>query len=430
MMKRIKTFAPILTLCLIAATILAGCAEPNQAQGKTVVKFWYTWQGPEAEQMEKLIDEFNSSQDKIQVDGLSQGDLQKQLTAIVGGTPPDLAVHYDENRLASWAHKGAMQPLDPYIEKDNYDLSDFLPGALQAVQYEGKTYGLPLGMNTWMLYYNKDLLKEAGLDGPPETIQELKEYSKKLDKTDSKGRLERLGLCTGPHQQYIWMYSFGGKMWDPKAKKVTPTDPGFRASVELVADNWKRHGAKNMDRFQSGFGKYDSAQNPFFVGKCAMTIDGEWLATHIDRFAPDLNYGIAPIPHDEKHPEAKKVGYMNVNLLYIPKGAKNPEAAWEFLKWLTAKEQMLKFDVALGNLAPRKSVVDDPAFDKVPGFDQFAKYAKEHDLKPLPSLPFKEEYLNEIQKQMDQIQRGKISLDEGLKKVEEKIQPIADEMMK
>ncbi|PTX64958.1 carbohydrate ABC transporter substrate-binding protein (CUT1 family) [Melghirimyces profundicolus] len=429
-MKKTKILVKLPVLCLFVVTALAGCAEPNQAEGKKTVKFWYTWQGPETKEMEKLIDEFNASQDKIKVEGLSQGDVQKQLTAIVGGNPPDLAVHPDENRLASWAHKGAMQPLDPYIKKSGYDLNDFVPGAREAVQYKGKTYGIPMGMNTWMLYYNKDLLKEAGFDGPPETIQELKKYAKKLDRTKENGRLERLGLNPGANFQYIWMYSFGGKMWDPESQEVTPTDPGFRSAVELIGENWKRHGAKNMDRFQSGLGKYNSAQNPFLAGKHAMSIDGIWLASFIDKYASDMNYGIAPIPYDENHPEAKKTGYMNVNLLYIPKGAENPDAAWEFLKWVTAKEQMVKFDSGIGNLPPRKSAIGDPAFDKVPGIDAYTKYVKERDLQPLPSLPFMTEYLAEIQKQTDAIYRKKTSLDDGLKEIEKNVQPKADKILK
>ncbi|GGE03877.1 sugar ABC transporter substrate-binding protein [Marinithermofilum abyssi] len=427
-MKRL--LALMTTVCLVAVAGLSGCS-PSEGTGggkRTEIDFWYTWMGDGSTSMKKLIDEFNRSQDEVYVNGLAQGDLRKQMTAIVGGNPPDLASLPDEINLASWADKGAMMPLDAYIKKDGYDMEDYLPAARDAVTYEGKTYGLPLGMNTWMLYYNKDLLKKAGFDRPPETIQELKKYEAKLSE-EKNGRITRLGLWPGqiPH---VWMQSFEGRLWDPEAKKVTPLDPGFKSAVELTSSVWQKHGPEKIDRLLAGNGNYGSPQNPFATGKYAMTLDGEWLAPILGKNAPKLNYDVAPLPYDENHPEAKNAGYINVNLLYIPKKADEPEAAWKFMSWLAKKEQMVKFDKALGNLPPRKSAMDDPAFKDVPKFDRFLKYANSEKMEPLPSLPFMEKYMQEIHKQNDQINRGKVPVEKGLKDVETKIQPLVEKTMK
>lgn len=426
-MKR-KFLFGLTASALMSFSILSGCSSNvngttgNSTGQKVKINFWYTWGGKEGSAMDQLIKEFNSSQNKIQVVGLSQGDEQKQMTAIVGNNPPDLADQYDQDNVASWSAKGAMMPLDDFMKKDHYDTSDFLPETLKAGQYDGKTYSLPLVMNTWMLYYNKDLFAKAGIANPPQTMQELKEDAQKLDVVDKKGNIQRLGFW--PEQDpTMYMFSFGGKIWDAEKKEITPNDPGFKATLQFYKDMWDKYGSSNLDRYNSGLGNYASAQNPFFIGQAAMAFDGEWLTTFIKEYSPNLNYGVAPIPYDAGHPEAKNAGYTNVGVLYIPKGAKHPQEAWEFMKWLTSKTQMVKFATALGNLAPRKTALNDPAFTSVPGFAEFLKYSQGPKMSMQPQVPFLNDYLTEIGTVNDKIMRGKISLDNGLKAIKDKIQP-------
>ncbi|MBM7621202.1 multiple sugar transport system substrate-binding protein [Bacillus tianshenii] len=423
---RSRFIAGVSILLILSMVIMAGCSNSSAGNdGKVTIDFWYTWGGDEAEEMKKLIKEYNDSQDEVFVKGLSQGDVQKQMTSIVGGNPPDLASHPDENKIATWAERGAITPLDEFIEKDKYDMEDFLPAARAAVQYEEKTYALPIVMNTWMLYYNKDLLEEAGLDGPPETVQELEEYNEKLSVVKD-GRIERLGIWPAGNP-YMWMNAFGGQLWDAEKKEVAVLEPGFKNTMELNKRMWDMFGSDAIDRMASAEGQYDSAQNSFFTGKYAMSFDGEWLATFIKRYAPNFNYGIAPMPYDANNPETKNSGFINVGTLYIPKGASHPEEAWDFLSWLTEKEQMVKFAASLGNLPTRTSAVDDPIFDDVPEYDTFMNYVVNGNMQSVPSVPFLEEFLQEVWTVQDEIMRDKVSVDEGLQKIKDKIQPIADE---
>lgn len=431
-MRKIAMLLSAAVIVSAAACSSGGVKEPGEGgegdagtggkDKKVELSFWYGWTGPEGEALEQLIKEFNENHDHIQVKGLSQSDYQKQLTAITGGNPPDIASQFGQN-VTSWGVKGAMQPLDEYIKRDQVDLNDFVPSALSTAQYEGVTYALPIAMHVSMLFYNKDLLKEAGLEGPPETISDLKLYIDKLSVVKEDGRLERLGLWPGT-DAYTFTQVFGGKFWDPDKKEVTPEDPGFKQAVQLSKELWDKFGSENLDRFSASLGKYQSAQNPLFAGKYAMAIDGEWLPTFIKQFAPNLNYGIAPIPYDESKPERKNAGNINTSVFYIPKGAKHPEESWQFLKWLTEKEQMVKFTAAIGNLPTRVSALDDPAYNDVPGFKEFTEYAKSPNMGSFPSLPFMNEYMDEISKRFNDILRGKVELDEGLKQIKEKIQPL------
>lgn len=429
-MKKKYVISLFLSIFLIGS-LLAGCSSEKSGASKSdkvVVNFWYGWTGPEGAAMEEMIKEFNKSQDKIEVKGLSQSDYQKQLTAITGGNPPDIASQFGNN-VVPWGAKGAMTPLDNYIKKSNMDMNDFVPAALDTVQYNNKTFAIPIAMHVSMLFYNKDILSKAGFDGPPKTIAEMKKVIDKVSVVKDGGRLERLGLWPGV-DSYTFTYTFGGDFWDPNKKEVTPDNPGVVKSIQLAKDIWSKFGSDNLDRFASGLGKYMSAQNPFFIGKYAMTIDGEWLPTFIKQYAPNLNYGIAPIPYDEKQPQFTNAGNINTSVFYLPKGAKHPDQAWEFLKWFAKKENMVKFTAKLGNLPTLKSSLDDPAFANVPGFKEFLDYAKGENMHSFPALPFMNEYTAEITKQYDAILRGKISIEDATKKIKETVQPLADESTK
>lgn len=400
----------------------AGTSGGESTKEAVELSFWYGWTGPEAEALEKLITKWNSANPDIKVKGLSQSDYQKQLTAITGGNPPDIASQFGQD-VVPWGLRGAMMPLDDYIAKDSVDLKDFVPAALSTSQHEGKTYAIPAAMHVSMLFYNKDILKEAGYDGPPETIGELKEYIKKLSVVEDGGRLTRLGLWPGM-DAYTFAYAFNGSYYDEASKQVTPDHEGVQSAIKLSKEIWDQYGSDNLDRFSSGLGQYMSAQNPFFSGKYAMAIDGEWLPTFIKQFAPDLNYGIAPIPYDENNPELKNSGNVTTSVFYIPKGVKNPDASWKFLKWITEPEQMAEFTAAIGNLPTRTSAFSNQVYADVPGFKEFLDYSSSENLKSFPATSFTNEYMTEFSAQYDAILRGSVSMEEGLKKVKDKIQPL------
>jgi len=413
-------------IVILSISIASGCSGNNNTSSKgsesNELSFWYGWTGPEAAALEKLIAKWNEANPDIKVKGLSQSDYQKQLTAITGGNPPDIASNFGKD-VVPWGERGAMMPLDDYIKKDGIDLNDYIKAALSTSQANGKTYAIPIAMHVTMLFYNKDLLKEAGLGGPPETIGQLKEYITKLSAKEDGGRLQRLGLWPGV-DTYTFSRAYGGSFYDAATKQVTPDHAGVKSAVELAKGIWDQFGSKELDRFSSGLGQYMSAQNPFFTGKYAMTIDGEWLPTFIKQYAPNLNYGIAPIPYDENNPSLKNPGNVTTSVFYIPKGVKNPDASWKFLKWLTEPAQMAQFTAAIGNLPTRTSALSDPVYADVPGFKEFLGYSTSPNLQSFPATPFSNEYMTEFSVQYNAILRGEVSLDEGLSKVKKKIQPL------
>jgi multiple sugar transport system substrate-binding protein len=101
------------------------------------------------------------------------------------------------------------------------------------------------------------------------------------------------------------------------------------------------YGFDALRRWQAGAGDEFSASNAFERGKLAMAIDGEYRTAFIKAEHPDLNYGTAPLPAADSHPELYGAGYVTGNIVGIPKGAKHKDAAWQLVKYLTTDEHAL-----------------------------------------------------------------------------------------
>ncbi|MEU0567433.1 ABC transporter substrate-binding protein [Nonomuraea sp. NPDC005983] len=417
---------PVVVAATIAGCLLvAACGGGSSAQsgGKVSIRFSYLWTGKEAEAMEKVIADFNKSQNKITVTGVSNPDQQAQLAAMTStkGTY-DISDSFGSN-TGAWASKGVLEPLDEYVQADKYDLSDFVAQAMEQVKYDGKLYATPIAMHSFMLLYNKDLLEEAGIKEPPKTANELADATAKLTTKDSGG-LTRLGFGspTGQGTDYITLAMAWGGNWYSGGKPA-PNTPQNVAAVDFYVNNViKKYGAAEVQKFTSGFGEYQSPQNPFYQGKLAMMIDGEWQSALIQSAAPKLNWGAAPIPYPDDHPELAGGSQATASMLYIPRNSQHKKEAWEFMKYLLSPPAMGAFTEALTNLPARTSLLEDPRYDKLPNFTMWLDQLKSKNLKALPSLPSYTQYNADLTSAFDAVNRLEKSPADALAEVAGKVQ--------
>ncbi|TNJ61944.1 ABC transporter substrate-binding protein [Paenibacillus hemerocallicola] len=428
------TFA-VVTVCLAA---IVGCSsggkpaesagtEPAKPKEKVEINFWYSWRGAEGEAMEKVIADFNAGQDRIVVKGTLETDQKKQLTAITGGSPPDVANNFGYNS-AAWGVQGAMTPLDPFMQKSGMKASDFVPAAIQQTQYKGTTYALPLAMHIRMLFYNKDILAQAGYDKPPETIQQLEDYYDKLNVVEPSGEIKRLAI--NPNLDiYHYAYMLGGGFYDFAKQEISPQSPGFIKALAFMNGLYQKvGGAEKLNAFYKTFGQSGKPDDPFFVGKYAMVSAGEWYGTMIKNAAPaGFRYGIAPMPYDAETPGKKGSAVVNASTLYIPKGAKHPDEAWEFLNWFMKPQNMAKFDAAIGNLPTTPKAMDEAVFKDVPGFKEFFEASKHANVVTFPSIPFTEQYQQAIVQATSEVFGGKSSPEVASKTIADKMKPLVEQ---
>jgi multiple sugar transport system substrate-binding protein len=419
-------------LALAAFTVLGGltaCSGGKKADQVVNLTYWHLWSGDEGKDMQKIVDQFNSSHPKIHVKALAGTTSDKQLTALSGGQPPDVGYVLDST-LANWASTGALQGLDDYISKTGMK-ADNVPSAVWSEgQYEGKQYGIPYTMDTYMLFYNKDMLAQAGISTPPTTISEFKADALKLVKKDSNGDYTQLGFVS----QFPWVDAvnmadvFGGSFYDTSSNKVTANSDAILSSVELQDSFYQApYDRAKVIKFASGFGQYASNNNPFFAKKLAFDIEGEWYPTFIKQYAPNFNYGIANIPYPDGNADLKNSTRLQAGMLYISNACKNKDAAWTFVDWLLQDKNYEAFCSLKGSLPTTYSTLTDAKFKSDnPNLAPFISLVNEKNTKAFPSLPFADQYSTELTNNVTKVYQGTMTSKQALDAVVTKIQPLAD----
>lgn len=405
-----------------AALLLAACASSNQASpppGQSAapqeITFSYLWSGTEAQAIEKIIAGYNASQTEVVVKGVSSPDFQKQLTSMSAARGTfDISDNFG-NGVGSWASKGIIVPLDDLLSANGVNPADFSPAAMDQMRYDGKIYSMPIAVHTFQLLYNKKLLAEAGV-AVPTTMDELAAAIPKLTKTGADGKITRLGLGDPSVSTTLTTlgYVFGGN-WDAGGKP-SPTDPGNLKALQWYVDNVVTPvGADKLAAFKSGLGQYMSAQDPFYVGKYAMVIDGEWQAANIQKMAPSLDWGVTPIPYVTT--DLKDTTQLTASTLFIPANSQHKEAAGKFLAYLMKDQGAADFSLALGNLPARLSLIGNAKFDAIPNFSTWLKALGSDNVFALGSAPYAAEYSTDLGKAFDQIVLGKADPQTAMQKV-------------
>ena len=273
--------------------LLVGCAAPTDRKfpEREVVRFWHPWTAEWEGVVRRIADRFNASQTRYEVVPLSVpgGDATrtKFMLAVSGGDPPDVVATW-ENVLPLWARDGIVRPLDPFMSPvDRAAYAATYPVARKAGAYQGKIYGLSVGLNVPALYYRPAVLRAAGLpDRPPRTLEEEARWGDALDQKAADGSLKRLGLLPGDLRD-LAPYFGGGY----EGGRIDT--PGNRAALAWIARQREKVGFDRYVRFQVGLG-LDSAGGsggdswPFVAGRYGMAVDGQWRVEQVAKSAPQI----------------------------------------------------------------------------------------------------------------------------------------------
>lgn len=379
----IKKKLTALTLTALMVTALAGCgsggssnsadsgakAEAAPSSKKIVIKYWYAYGDKIEEAKQHMVKTFNESQDKYEVVAEHQGnydDLHAKVQAsFAAGNAPAVS----DLEIAStgvFAHSGMLEELTPYAEKDKEQvkLDDFIPGLMGNAYVDGKLYGLPFMRSTPIMYKNVTMLKNAGLDpAGPKTWDELEQYSRVL-----KGK-GKTGM-TVPVD--IWYYEAlvaqsGGQMLSEDGKKAAFNEPAGVAPVEF----WKKMTSEGLIKMPVG----DEAGD---------TADKDW-ANQMSAFKFGSTAGVSKSLEIAKGNGFElETAFMPANKDYgVPTGgcqlvmtskssAEEKEAAWEFIKWMTSKENTIYQHKYVGYLPTRTSAVESDELNE--HFTQYPQF--------------------------------------------------------
>jgi multiple sugar transport system substrate-binding protein len=410
------------------------------ASGATEVKFWTSHTPPDSDVLAKIVNTFNQANPDICVKMTlvpgSETDIAKLLTAIRGGVAPDV---YEADRFTvpQRASEGVLDD----ITSDTQGLSSqYLDFAWAETQYQGKTYALPFDTDARALWYNKDLIQAAGEDPAqldiskgPVTIDTVVKIADKVTKKDSSGNYDVMGWIPGgpgpggapgafyQGWHYTWGFTYGGTFADLSACKITPTNAGVVAGFQFLYDWAKAHDPKAVSRWVSSnvpTSQAPAQQNPFWTGKLAMTISGDWRIAEQAKYAPNGHYGFTYIPIPKAGDQsATWAGGWSMAL--IP-NSKVHDQAIKFMKYITGDDGEKVYTKESTHLPTLKDLQTDTSLydPQHATFLDLLKVAKNR-----PPLPVGAAYWNALTTAQGSVEANTMTPQDALKQVEDTVQP-------
>lgn len=355
---------------------LAACAGGSApaSEGPTTISFWNWYQGADGPTLERLVEGFNASQDGVIVDmTIMPKDtmIQKLLPAYAAGDGPTLAAVAHE-MVAQYSSKGAVQPVDDFYGEGKLEEALLPEATLDAVTIDGVKYGAPFSTAPMMLYYNKALFAGAGLDGPPETMDELLDDAAAITQYTEGGNSTNVyGLAQGVFAGiHTWITFFrnegGGYVSEDRTESIFDS----QTNIDTLT--------KWADRFQNGHispigMSVPDADALFASGRAGMMINGPWAAAGYE--AAGVDFGVVPIPAGSEDQTAVVVGTP----IIVASGISEAEraAALTFLTYWNSVENQTDWSSSSG-YPPTRSDIDIAELGEVPGIFTTAVGAESH----------------------------------------------------
>jgi multiple sugar transport system substrate-binding protein len=369
-----KRFILVICILLIAglSQVSAGGRTQRQQAGEKVI-FWDTMTDIQGECIQRIVDAYNATNPAVQVERVtvvptSTSDSSQLLTAVRAGTGPD--VYYMNRPFATQrAADGALEDITSYLAQIDPNIADkYLDFAWKEVQYKGRTYGLPFDTDSRALFYNKAVLRDAGVDpavldpaNGPITLAQFKEIAFKVNQKDAQGRYSRVGFIPTYAQGWLftWGFVFGGSFVDINSTRITATDSKIVSALTWMKDWFRDMGPTDVQDFLSTYEPPNNPpqQSPFYSGRIAMQITGDWELASIQQYAPNMDYGYTyiPVPNRGDTSTTWAAGFSMV----VPRGSRRIEAAARFIAYACGAEGQKRYTVETTHLPTYKSVMDD-----------------------------------------------------------------------
>ena len=352
---------------LAASTIAA--ALPAHAQKPVELTFYYPVAvgGPVTKTIDQMAADFEKENPGIKVkpvySGTYQESIVKALTAFKSGQPPHIAVLLSTD-MFTLIDEDAIVPIDGLATSadDRKWLGGFFDSFMMNSRTGGKTWGVPFQRSTIVLYWNKELFREAGLDPDrgPASWDQMVEYAKKLTKTDASGNVTQWGVKIPSSGFPYWLFQGlttpnGALLMNEAGTETYFDKPEVIEALQYWVDLSAKH--KVMP---GGVIEWGTTPKDFFEKKAAMIWTTTGNLTNI-RTNAGFPFGVAMLP--EKKRRGSPTGGGN---FYIFKKTSPEEqaAALKFAKWATAPQRAAQWSIATGYVAVTPAAWETPEMKK------------------------------------------------------------------
>jgi sn-glycerol 3-phosphate transport system substrate-binding protein len=373
-----------LAIALICSLILAACGGGEKgtpsaetpgaspAAGPVTIDFWHSEVASNQETISRLADEFNASQNEVKVRVSFQGTYDDAMAKLIASLPTGnvpAVMFAGDTYMQMMIDSGAVAPIQDFVDRDGYDLSDLDQKGVQFYTSQNKLWAMPFTMEAPLLFYNKIPFREVGLDPekPPQDLEELRQDSEKLLEHDAAGNVVRSGIALdiGPWMERVmaedgqfFVDNENGR--DGRATKVLfDNDTGryfFQWWHDMVDQGLAVNVGRNPSEADALLAIASGRAAMAFANTGALRSVLDVLATGVQ--GVEIGIGRLPgIPGD-----TGQIGLTSYGLWILNARPKaEQEAAWKFVKWLMEPQQQAEWFAGSGYLPVSRSSVDLPA---------------------------------------------------------------------
>ncbi len=348
-----------------------GTTDSNGPPAPVHIAFWHGQAGVAQGAYERLIQEFNDSHPDVVVDASSGGAttdnmLAKVTTAIAAGTYPDIAYLYG-SWSANIVTSGKVADLSSYTADPSFGWEDYWPPLREAATVQGKVIGVPAAAGNLTVVYNKALFAKAGVPEPtPDwTWDDFRAAAAAL--TDESTNTFGTSWPITGDEDTVWrfwplLWQQGGEILNEDGTEVAfNSDAGVRALTFL--QEMARDGSIYQDATDEKGGEL------FFGGHLGMLVTGPWVLPDVK--AAKIDYGVQVMPaFSDAH---TTVAGADNWVVFDHGDPARVDAAVEFLSWLTAPEQDMRYALQAGSMPIREGSTALPDYQEYvkqfPGVD-------------------------------------------------------------
>jgi sn-glycerol 3-phosphate transport system substrate-binding protein len=353
-----------------ALALTCACfAGATLAQAPVEISFYYPVAvgGPITKLIDGFVTDFEKENAGIKVKAIYSGSYQesitKALTAVKSNDAPTMSVLLSTD-MFTLIDEGAIVPFDGFIKtpEDQAWLKAFYPAFMENSQTGGKTWGIPFQRSTIVLYYNKELFKEAGLDPnkAPANWKEMAEYGQKLTKRDASGKVTQWGVQIPSSGFPYWLFQGlstenDAILMNQAGTEVYYDKPGVVEALQYWVDLTSKYKVQ-----PDGIIEWGTTPKDFFERKVAMMWTTTGNLTNVKTNAK-FDFGVAMLPANKRRGSPTGGGNF-----YIFKQAKPEQqaAAFKFIRWITAPARAAQWGIDTGYVAVRPDAWDTPAMKK------------------------------------------------------------------
>ncbi|HEX2037518.1 MAG TPA: extracellular solute-binding protein [Chloroflexota bacterium] len=429
--------------------VLAACGAPGaqppaerEPTQPVTLEYWPHWSStpPNDARYTKLAGAFSAEHANITINTTSYGhNLEKLISAIVAGTPPDVAIIRSSGQ--SLALKGAVQALDDRIARAKYfKKGDYADAQWDQYIWKGKIYAVPSMENgsRGALAYNRKLIAESGLNPgqPPKSTDDLQRMHERLTKEEG-GQLKQLGFDPWAAMSLegfleMWGAGYGARWYDATQVKLNLNTTEMLEAVEAFTAFRIRTGWDKVVAHRATYGAWTGRQDGFTQGVDVMQINGYWTPGSLRVNAPqdsdlpqNIEYTWIPTKRG-----TEKVQLIGGWAAAMPAGVKQPDAAWRWMDWLTsATANQILLD-EFGFLNGNRTVIKELKYENTPGLKFYLDSLSQADkVVPPINLPIWAELDRGYRTGLDEVGQGKKSARVMLDDLQTLMQQLLDQVV-